>query len=239
MINIQFVNITLKINKVKLFFLLILTFACVTLQGCAEKDSKSSQQAPEITVINEDANLPPTIIEEFQNIIYKVYPQLVEDFNNNARMNITIKIDTTYNGVAYASNGRVTVSSQWLDAKPNDLDLMTHEIMHIIQAYPNNSGPGWLIEGIADYVRHKYGVSNAKAGWSLTEFSDTQSYENSYRITARFLVWLSENYDEKIVNKLDDELRSGDYSSDLWKEYTGFNIDQLWDLYSKNPEIKS
>tara|TARA_R110002051_G_scaffold324970_1_gene424899 strand:- start:83104 stop:83784 length:681 start_codon:yes stop_codon:yes gene_type:complete len=203
----------------------------------AQGELNSNRKTPELSIINEDETLNPKIIEGFKNIVFKVYPKLVKDFNKNARMNLTIKIDTAYDGVAYANNGRVTVSSKWLHKKPEDLDLMTHEIMHIIQSYPNGAGPGWLTEGIADYVRYKYGLDNEKAGWSLTKFSKDQNYKNSYRITARFLVWVSQNYDKKIVYKMDKKLRTKKYSPELWVKYTGFNIDQLWAKYNDSPEI--
>tara|TARA_R110002051_G_scaffold3799_9_gene20311 strand:- start:9440 stop:10156 length:717 start_codon:yes stop_codon:yes gene_type:complete len=227
-----------KIKNLKLFILLGVIYVSLSFNATAQGNLISKNKTPEISIINEDAELSPSIIEGFKKIIKKVYPKLAKDFNKNARMDITVKIDTAYDGVAYAHDGRVTVSSKWLHSKPNDLDLMTHEIMHIIQSYPNGAGPGWLTEGIADFVRYKYGLDNEKAGWSLTEFSDKQNYTNSYRITARFLEWVSQNYDKQIVYKLDKKLRSNIYSPELWKEYTGFTIDQLWMKYSENPSLK-
>tara|TARA_R110002050_G_scaffold300249_2_gene468338 strand:- start:2363 stop:3076 length:714 start_codon:yes stop_codon:yes gene_type:complete len=225
-----------QIKKVIVFIVLSIIFSNLNYSALAQ--GYLNNKMPKVSIINEDAKLPISIIEGFENIIHKVYPKLVKDFNKNARMDITIKIDTTYDGVAYASNGRVTVSSQYLYKRPNDLDLMTHEIMHIIQSYPNGAGPGWLTEGIADFVRYKYGVDNAKAGWYLTEFSENQNYTDSYRISARFLLWVSQNYDKKIVYKLDKKLRANSYSNKLWNEYTGFSLYQLWGTYSKSPIIK-
>ena len=80
-------------------------------------------------------------------------------------------------------------------------------------------------------------MNNKKADWSLTDFSTKQHYDNSYRITARFLYWLTLNYDKNIVHKLDKNMRDKTYSSDLWKEYTGKDLDALWDEYSKNPNL--
>ncbi len=224
---------TLKIQTKKSILLL---FSSIIF--CGVPPAAFSQKNIKIFVTNEDTTLSPDIIAGFENIIYKVYPKLMKDFNKKARTDITVKIDTTYDGVAYAHNGQVTVSSQWLHKKPEDLDLMTHEIMHIIQSYSNNAGPGWLTEGIADFVRYKYGVDNTKAGWSLPNFSNDHSYKNSYRVTARFLLWVSQNYDKKIVYKLDKKLRAKDYTPELWEKYTKLNVDQLWDAYSKNSNLK-
>ncbi|WP_274971667.1 basic secretory protein-like protein, partial [Zunongwangia profunda] len=51
------------------------------------------------------------------------------------------------------------------------------------------------------------------------------------------LVWLSENYDDSIVYKLDKQMRSKTYSEDSWKNLTGKDIDSLWLEYSGNSEI--
>tara|TARA_R110002050_G_scaffold286121_2_gene436327 strand:+ start:91023 stop:91715 length:693 start_codon:yes stop_codon:yes gene_type:complete len=223
-------------NKRAIFVFITIIYTSLSFSVFSQNNIKS--KSPKISVINEDSQLPTSIIKGFENIIATVYPELIRDFNKKARMDVTVKIDTTYDGVAYAHDGRVTVSSKWLYKKPEDLDLMTHEIMHIIQSYPNDAGPGWLTEGIADFVRYKYGVDNQAAGWYLPEFSQTQSYTNSYRITARFLVWISQNYNKKIVYKMDAKLRSKTYAPELWQKYTGLTIDELWTKYSKNPTLK-
>ena len=191
----------------------------------------------ELAYINQDQSLPLSIQAGINDIFEQVYPRLINHFNRDAQKHVTIKIDTAYEGVAYAHQGVITISSTWLHKKPEDLDLVTHELMHLVQSYPNGSGPGWLTEGIADYVRHVYALDNERAGWSLTPFSPSQSYKNSYRITARFLVWLTQNYDEDLVIKLDEDLRTEQYTPETWDKYTGKSIDELWLEYSKNPKI--
>ena len=65
----------------------------------------------------------------------------------------------------------------------------------------------------------------------------TQSYENRYRITARFLLWVSQNYDKNLVEKLDEDLRTKTYTAETWEQYTGKTVDQLWEAYTANPEV--
>lgn len=216
---------------------LVILLLVVSLQVNAQEVEEYSKGKLSITFKNFDATLKEGTEDKFVSTVFKVYPKLLKDFNPDAQKHITINIDTSYTGVAYAFNGEITVSSRWLKQKPTDIDLITHEVMHLIQSYPHGGGPVWLSEGVADYVRFKYGVDNTGAGWSLTDFNENQSYTNSYRITARFLVWLSENYDDAIVYKLDQQMRSKTYSEDSWEKLTGKGIDSLWDQYSKNPEI--
>ncbi len=146
-------------------------------------------------------------------------------------------IDTAYKGVAATANGKVTIAASWLHKHPEDIDVVTHEVMHIVQDYGESVGPGWLTEGIADYARNKFGVNNAAAKWSLPEFKSTQNYDNAYRITARFLVWIEEKVKPGVVKELDSQLRKHTYTADSWKNLTGKSVDGLWKEYVKNPAI--
>jgi hypothetical protein len=190
-----------------------------------------------LIIKNYDPSFDPAEKQKLINTFFEVYPQQAKAYNANTLKRITFVIDPNYNGVAETGDGVARYSSHWLKKNPEDIDVVTHEVMHVVQAYPNESGPGWLTEGIADYVRYKYGVNNEKAGWSLTPFKATQSYTNSYRITARFLVWLEKNIKPGIVNQLDAAMRSKTYTPGLWMDLTGKSLDELWVAYAGNPVI--
>ena len=97
--------------------------------------------------------------------------------------------------------------------------------------------PSWLVEGIADFARHKFGWKNKKANWSLGDFQPGQHYTNSYRITARFLVWF-EKRSTGAVRKLDRAMRAGNFNSQqTWQRVARAPIDQLWSEYERNPSI--
>lgn len=187
-----------------------------------------------LTFINQNPDLPPALKERIVQTFFDVYPRLVKEYNKKALKEVTFVIDTAYKGVAATSNGRVTISSYWLHIHPEDIDVVTHEVMHIVQDYGRTNGPGWLTEGIADYVRYRFGVDNAGAKWSLPELKPGQTYTNSYRITARFLVWVETHIKKGIVKKLDEKMRAHSYSDDLWVEYTGNTIDDLWKNYEQH-----
>jgi hypothetical protein len=220
--------------KINLVFCAFILFSLSVI--AQEKETFTND---EFTVVfqNEDPNFNPDVKDGLIKTFFLVYPTMVEVFNPKALKSLEIKIDTAYSGVAYANNGKITISSKWLRNKPEDLDVITHEVMHIVQAYPNKSGPGWLTEGIADYVRYKYGNDNKSAGWSLPDYTATNHYTQSYRVTARFLLWATQQFDEDLVVKMDRNLREKTYTSDLWIKYTDKTLDELWDEYSKNPVI--
>lgn len=83
--------------------------------------------------------------------------------------------------------------------------------------------PGWLVEGIADFVRFwKY--EPGKAGRLQPERA---RYNGSYRVIAAFLAFASEKYDRKLVNKLNALLREGKYDAGAWKTLTGKSVEEL------------
>jgi len=217
--------------------LVFCTFILFSLSVVAQEKETFTNDEYTVVFQNEDPNFNPDVKDGLIKTFFLVYPKMVEVFNPKALKSLEIKIDTAYTGVAYASNGKITISSEWLRKKPEDLDVITHEVMHIVQSYPNNSGPGWLTEGIADYVRYKYGNDNKSAGWSLPEYNSTNHYTQSYRVTARFLLWATQQYDEDFVIKMNKHLREKTYTSDLWIKYTDKTLDELWDEYRKNPVI--
>ena len=218
-------------NKLTLAFMFL--YAIVS----AQKREIIENKGDTLVFINQDPGLAPVVKKGLTNVYFQLYPKLTSDFNPMSPRKVEVKIDTSMDGVAYTNSQGIFISSKWLQQHPNDTDLFTHELMHVVQAYPGNSGPGWLTEGIADYVRYKYGLKNTEAKWSLTPFSSKQSYTDSYRITARFLEWLTEKYDKNLVKRLDQNMRNETYSANLWKKYTGKSLDELWQIYSANPDI--
>ncbi len=143
-----------------------------------------------LTFINQDPTLEPALKQQLIKTFFEVYPVLAKAYNSKTLREVTFFVDTAYTGVAEAGGGRVRFSSRWFHKNPKDIDVVTHEVMHIVQAYPDDAGPWWVTEGVADYVRYAYGVANAEGGWALPPYKDGQTYENGYRITARFLAWI-------------------------------------------------
>lgn len=174
--------------------------------------------------------------QELINTFFKVYPLQVKRFNKKAKKVVYFDIDTAYDGVAATYGDHIRFNPKWFDKHPKDIDVVTHETMHVVQSYPGYD-PGWLVEGIADYVRYVYGVDNPGAHWTLPAYKEDQSYKNAYRVTARFLVWVEKNKYKDLVNKMDSALRSNTYKPDMWKALTGKTVDELWAEYAANPVI--
>jgi hypothetical protein len=181
----------------------------------------------------------PTVMDAFIKTFFTVYPVLVEQYNKNASKKVFFAVDTNYHGVAVTYNNRVFFNPEWFVKNPNDFDVVTHEVMHIVQSYGRNRVPVWVMEGIADYVRYKYGLYNREANWMLPELKPEHHYTGSYRITARFFAWLEEQRYPQIVNKLDKAARENKFSDNIWKELTGYTIDELWEDYRRTPKLRT
>lgn len=163
---------------------------------------------------------------------HTVYPQLVTRFNPNAHNTVYLDI-RDIDPPAYAHGNHIVVKRQWMLDNPHDTDIMVHEGMHIVQAYSFGNVPGWLTEGIADFVRDEFGLSNI--GWSLQQYRYGQHYTNGYGVTASFLQWIDAHYaggGSSRVDQLDQLLRSGQYTDTIWVQWTGLDVDHLWYLYS-------
>lgn len=219
------------------FFVAIISFFCLINVANAQQTKVYKQGKYQLTFINYDATLDSVEQQRLVKTFYTVYPELAKAYNKNTLKAVTFVIDTTYKGVAETDNGKVTISSRWMHQRPEDIDVVTHEVMHIVQDYGESNGPGWLTEGIADYARYKFGVNNAAAKWALPDYKSTQNYDNAYRITARFLLWIEEKVKPGIVKELDSRLRKHTFTDDTWKQLTGKTVDELWKTYSANPAI--
>jgi hypothetical protein len=191
-----------------------------------------------LVFINKDSLFNQNTGQNIINAFWKVYPEEAMRFDaKGIKKTVTIVITEEYKGVAATLSDIIKINPAYMEAHPEDIDVITHELMHVVQAYGNNEAPWWLTEGIADYARYKYGVNNEKAGWALTEYKPGQHYDNGYRITARFLVWIEKNIRTDVVDQLDHALRTSRYTPALWSELTGKTVEDLWKDYSLNPVI--
>ncbi len=204
--------------------------------GYYTKDSLT-KDGYNLIFISKDSTFNPVTKNKMIGAFFTVYPQEAKRFNANTLKKIIFIIDPAYTGVAATGNGVARYNPKWLKDHPEDIDVVTHEVMHVVQAYHGGS-PGWLTEGIADYVRYVYGVNNINGKWALPNYKEGQSYTNSYRITARFLVWLEKNVRKNLVDELDNAARSKTYTAELWKQQTGKTLDELWADYIANPALE-
>ncbi|OPA72898.1 hypothetical protein BVG16_31485 [Paenibacillus selenitireducens] len=194
-----------------------------------------------LKVINEVDNpaINP-IISDFVELYFDVYPKLLTKYAadpKTATKKVILKFDPTYDGVAYADDGMIVVSSKWILNHPWDLGLLTHELTHIVQSYPRyDDETWWITEGIADYVRYVYGPH--QEDWKFTEPKKTDNYNGGYGVTARFLLWIEQNKNNKVVDILNKQMQQNTFNINDFKDITGQSVEDLWAEYMNNPYVK-
>ncbi len=140
------------------------------------------------------------------------------------KVNVVYRTGPGVTDVAATGGGVMTVNSAWCRKMPNDTGLTVHEMAHVVQAM-SAYNPVWLIEGTADYIRWvKFEPQNHHPRINAA----TATYHDSYRTTATFLAWCELHYDSTLVTKLNNAIRFGNYKPELWKQYTGKDVDTLW-----------
>src|SRR5665213_1283187 len=155
------------------------------------------------------------------------YPKIIEKLPSSGFIpadQVSVIFTQDYTGVAATSGDRITCSVKYFSSHPNDVGAIVHELTHVVQAYKKPGTPGWLIEGIADYIRwFNYEPLRVRPHPK----ADKARYDASYQTTAAFLDWASRKYDKDLVVKLNAAAREGRYSEGLWKEITGKSVQDL------------
>ena len=137
------------------------------------------------------------------------------DFGIVSRVEYVLDTD----GIAWAQGRRAGLSLSWITENPWDTDCMTHELIHCAQRYSNV--PIWVLEGMADYGRDRFGLFNEEAGRVLrpagrdakNPSTDPDSgfvsgYTAGYNRTATFYKWIEANHNRNFVQELNYSLKA-------------------------------
>lgn len=174
------------------------------------------------------------------------YPKIVamlpsEGYSAPDHFKITIK---PMDGVAYTSGKQVMVSAHWIknEIGREAIGSIVHELVHVVQQYRyGRRNPGWLVEGMADYIRwFKYEPQSHGADivWMRRLRNFTPHYDAGYRVTANFLNWVANQYDRNIVAQLNVAMRNGTYKPGIWQQCTGKSLQDLGAEWRKFIETK-
>lgn len=190
-----------------------------------------STRAPELTGWSEKELVP--VIQEW-------YPKLVELLPSpgyTAPVEVFFEYQPDIKVPAYAAGNRITLNAGWF---PGELDreakgCVVHEMGHVVQNYwrarmtrrnPTDT-PGWVTEGICDYIRWFLYEPKSRGAGIAAERVDGANYDKSYRTTANFLDWAVTERDKDLLQKLNAAAREGRYDEGLWKEWTGKTLQEL------------
>ena len=142
--------------------------------------------------------------------------------------NIDLTLQKSDEGIAHADSNAITVSSHWIEKYPEDIGLIVHEAVHVVQLYPEFE-PGWVTEGIADYIRWHLFEKKPLEWFPAGE--DDRGYEAAYRITGGFFLWITKFKNFDFIKILNTAMKNGEYDETVFFNSTGGELDPLWQEY--------
>jgi hypothetical protein len=186
--------------------------------------------------------------QELQPVIREWYPRIVQllpsrRFEAPRQVLLRYLRDAEMRGVpAYASGNTISLNAEWMrgQLKREARGAVVHELVHVVQQYSGrrrgpagNAPPGWLVEGIPDYIRwFLYEPETGGAKLSV-ERRRTAQHDGSYRVSANFLDFVIRTHpvNPGILEQLNAAAREGRYSSEIWQQLTGKTEQQLADSW--------
>lgn len=172
------------------------------------------------------------VCEKWYPVIVEMLPS--EGYAPPSRFTVAFRRDMQ--GVAGTSGTRINCGAEWFkrNLEGEAIGAVVHEMVHVVQRYRSARGgsrnPGWMVEGVADYIRwFKYEPASKRPRPNPAR----AKYTDSYRTTGAFLNYVVETHDKDAIKKFNAAMRQGKYAPELWKEYTGKTVDELWAEYVK------
>jgi hypothetical protein len=198
--------------------------------------------------LSQAPELEPWTRERLVPVILEWYPKLAELFGVEGvdppdHVHLILRPGR---GVAATSGTRITANSRWIERERDGeaVGAIVHELVHVLQQYgrrPRGTPPppGWLVEGIADYLRwfiyepHSHG---ADLTWLRRQQNPNLRHDAGYRLSANFLDWVTRRHDPELVRHLNAALRLGRYNDSFWKTRTGHTLDELAEAWRRETE---
>jgi hypothetical protein len=199
-----------------------------------------TSEAPDLTEWAEKELAP--VVQQWYPKIVKMLPS--EGFT--APRSFRIAFSAADRGVAATRGTDIQCAAHWFrnNLKGEAKGAVVHELVHVAQQYnrARRGGarrpqtPGWLVEGIADYIRWFLYEPESRGAEIHPRRMSTVHYDDSYRVSGNFLNWVTERHDRDIVRKLNAALREGRYRDDIWSDATNLSLDELGDEWKRDLE---
>ncbi|KAI4170149.1 MAG: hypothetical protein LQ343_005155 [Gyalolechia ehrenbergii] len=105
--------------------------------------------------------------------------------------------------------------------------VLVHEMVHCWQWSAYGTAPGGLVEGMADFVRLKAGLSPPH--WKKER---RDSWDQGYQHTGYFLDWIETQYGEGSVRRINEALMNKRYDEEaFWTGLFSKSVQELWKEY--------
>ena len=191
-----------------------------------------STQAPDLTLWAE-RQLEPVMREWYPRIVALLPSEGFEPYAD-----ITLRFTTDMGDTPASAGGPIIrCNAQWFRANRDGeaLGAVVHEMVHLVQRYARRRRedpdaqrfPGWLVEGIPDYVRWFLFEPESRGAEITSRNIERASFDTGYRVSANFLDWVVRTKEPELVRQLNAAARAGSYREGLWLEATGQDLETL------------
>ncbi len=213
----------------------------VAINGGAYRFTVETTESPDLTDWAHRELIPA--MQKWYPLIVKMLPS----DGYSAPKTFSITFTDKYKGVAATMGNRIEGSPSWYrgQLKGEAIGSLVHELVHVAQQYGHarqpgaTRPPGWLVEGIPDYIRWYLFEPQSKGCEISPKRAATARYDASYRVSANFLNFVIGKYDKELIRELNAAMREGRYDAELWKKRTGHTVEELADEWKKALEAGS
>lgn len=195
--------------------------------GSGTSSAVATQQAGPLATITLDSSQAPDLADWLQNrvapTLHTWYPRIQPTLGGTAPSSFTVRISSSYNGVAYASGRTITLGARYFRTHQSDVGATVHEAVHIAQQYRGLAG--WAVEGVADWFRNYH-----YEGRVLPKPPASSSWTAGYRVTAYYFEYIRSRYDADFLRKMHAAGQAGTPSAEtVIRRSTGKTPSQVWD----------
>ncbi len=185
--------------------------------------------------VNLDCSAVPDLeqwAKDSKQMIEEWYPRvnnmmLTEGFTAPDKIDLVFVDDN--HGIAETMGTRIRVHCDWVRKHPDDMGLVFHEMVHVLQQY-GRTRYSWLMEGMTDYYR--WGIYEAKPLSWFPVVPKADGYASGYQITGGLLLWLESGKAPGIVQKLNHAFHRREMKDlSIFETEAGAPIEKLWEEY--------
>lgn len=201
----------------------------------------STAGIPKMNFITSGTRASESTVSGLKKTLDQAFKGFAREFPKSTfnTINVTVSDAHTANpGQAQLNN--ITINGTYIQSRPQDHDIMTHEGFHVLQFQKGGFNvPSWITEGMADYARDKYGRDNAAGGWTLGgRPSGNESYTSGYRTTARFMKWAEKKKPGSMNSLFNAAYINKNYSDSWWTNRFGKSVASLWSEYANDASFR-
>ena len=190
-----------------------------------------------------DARAAPDLADwalgPLKKVMTEWYPKCVRDLASEGHrpiLEVSVRIKDGLGDIpALTRMNVIELNSDWArrERDREALGCVVHELAHVAQDYASVDDPkwkplpGWLVEGMADYLRWFIYEPQSRGAELTTPSLNRVRHDDGYRVTANFLDWVVRTRDPPIIHQLNAAAREGRYDDARWVEWTGHSLEDL------------